>query len=115
MAYDLDGNLLVCEQETSCVTRFGPDGRREVIASHYGGEELNSPNDVVTRASDGSIYFTDPDYGRWNDWIGRERERVRLEFKGVYRIPPGGGEPSSWSRRASSTSRTASASRPTRS
>ena len=21
------------------------------------------------RGADGSIYFTDPDYGRWNDWI----------------------------------------------
>jgi gluconolactonase len=94
MAYDLDGNLLVCEQTSSCVSRYGPDGRREVIASHFRGEELNSPNDVVARASDGSIYFTDPDYGRWNDWIGLEREpRSRLGFKGLYRLPPGGGEP----------------------
>jgi len=74
MAYDLDGNLLVCEQTSSCVSLYLPDGTREVIASHFRGEELNSPNDVVTRASDGSIYFTDPDYGRWNSWIGLERE-----------------------------------------
>ncbi len=39
------------------------------------GEYLNSPNDVVARGSDGSIYFTDPDYGRWNDWIGCDAAR----------------------------------------
>ena len=23
-----------------------------------------------SRAADGAVYFTDPDFGRWNDWIG---------------------------------------------
>ena len=90
MAYDIDGSLLVCEQVSSCLTRIRPDGRRELVAWHYEGVYLNSPNDVVVRALDGSIYFTDPDYGRWNDWIGCKREFVR-DFKGVYRVPPGGG------------------------
>lgn len=89
MAYDVDGSLLVCEQVSSCLVRIRTDGRRELVAWHYQGVYLNSPNDVVTR-SDGSIYFTDPDYGRWNDWIGCKREFVR-DFKGVYRVPPGGG------------------------
>jgi gluconolactonase len=91
MAYDVDGSLLVCEQVSSCLVRIHTDGRREVIAHYYGDNYLNSPNDVVVR-SDGSVYFTDPDYGRWNDWIGCKREFVR-DFKGVYRIPPGGGTP----------------------
>jgi len=90
MAYDLDGSLLVCEQVSSCLTRIHGDGRRELVAWHYQGVYLNSPNDVVVRALDGSIYFTDPDYGRWNDWIGCKREFVR-DVKGVYRVPPGGG------------------------
>jgi gluconolactonase len=34
----------------------------EVIASHFEGKRLNSPNDVVIR-SDGSVWFTDPPYG----------------------------------------------------
>ena len=92
MAYDVDGTLLVCEQVSSCLTRIHHDGRRELVAWQYEGVYMNSPNDVVVRASDGSIYFTDPDYGRWNDWIGCKREFVR-DFKGVYRVPPGGGEP----------------------
>jgi gluconolactonase len=89
MAYDVDGSLLVCEQVSSCLVRIRLDGRRELVAWHYGGVYLNSPNDVVAR-SDGGVYFTDPDYGRWNDWIGCKREFVR-DFKGVYRVPPGGG------------------------
>ncbi|MEM9206225.1 MAG: isochorismatase family protein [Pseudomonadota bacterium] len=92
MTYDADLNLLVCEHSTSSVARFRPDGTREVIASHFEGRELNSPNDLVVRA-DGSIYFTDPWYGRMPGF-GVERPREQ-GFQGVYRIPPGqvGGEP----------------------
>jgi gluconolactonase len=70
--------------------RESPDGAREIIASEFDGEELNSPNDVIVR-SDGSIYFSDPWYGRFPGF-GHPRQR-RLGFQGVYRIPPGGGEP----------------------
>jgi gluconolactonase len=89
MVYDSDGNLLVCEHVTSSLVRERPDGTRETIASHYDGKELNSPNDVVTR-SDGTIYFSDPSYGRM-PVFGLEREQD-LSFRGVYRIPAGGGE-----------------------
>src|SRR5262245_23732248 len=91
MAYDVDGNLLVCEHVTSSVVRFKPGGDRELLAYHYEGTYLNSPNDVVARAADGGIYFTDPDYGRWNDYIGAERSR-ELGFKGLFRVPHAGGE-----------------------
>ena len=47
---------------------------------------------MVTRGSDGSIYFTDPDYGRWNDWIGQQRTQDGVGFRAVCRVPPGGGE-----------------------
>ncbi|HEX4982583.1 MAG TPA: SMP-30/gluconolactonase/LRE family protein, partial [Ilumatobacteraceae bacterium] len=77
MAYELDGSLLVCEQVSSCLVRIRLDGSREIVAYHYEDQYLNSPNDVVVRARDGSIYFTDPDYGRWNDWIGCKRGFVR--------------------------------------
>jgi len=91
MALDNDGHLIVCEQVSSCLVRF-VNGKRELIAYHYDGKYLNSPNDVVTRGSDGSIYFTDPDYGRWNDWIGQERSRDGVGWCAVFRVPPGGGE-----------------------
>jgi gluconolactonase len=90
MTYDADLNLLVCEHVTSSLVREYPDGRRETIALHFEGKELNSPNDVCVR-SDGSIYFSDPWYGRM-PVFGLERER-ELGFQGVYRIGPGGGDP----------------------
>ena len=62
-----------------------------VLADKWGGAKLNGPNDIVIDAA-GGIYFSDPDYGRWNDWIGSKRE-PELGFKTVFRIPPeGGGE-----------------------
>jgi gluconolactonase len=89
MVYDADGNLLVCEHVTSSLVRERPGGERETIASHFRGKELNSPNDVITR-SDGTIYFSDPIYGRV-PVFGVERE-VELGFQGVYKLAPGGGE-----------------------
>jgi gluconolactonase len=93
MTWGNDGMLIVCEHVTSSVARMDPDGTgtgREVLASHYDGKELNSPNDVVVK-SDGALYFTDPTYGRMPGF-GIEREQD-LSFQGVYRIPPGGGDP----------------------
>jgi len=87
LALDRDGALVACEQVSSTVVRIGAGCARELIAFHHGGRYLNSPNDICVRSADGSIYFTDPDYGRWNDWIGQERSR-ELGFRGVYRIPP---------------------------
>jgi len=92
MTLDAQGRLLVCEHSTSSVVRMDPDGTgsgREVLASHYGGKELNSPNDIVVHSS-GAIYFSDPTYGRMPGF-GVEREQD-LDFQGVYCIPPGGGE-----------------------
>ena len=51
--------MLTCEHATSRVTRTGRDGKIEVLATHYRGRELNSPNDIVVKR-DGFIYFTDP-------------------------------------------------------
>ncbi len=93
MTIDNDGRLIVCEHVTSSVVRMDPDGTgggREVLATHYEGRELNSPNDVVVK-SDGAIYFSDPTYGRMPGF-GLEREQD-LDFQGVYRIAPGGGDP----------------------
>ena len=89
MTYDADLNLIVCEHATSLLIREKPDGEGEVLASHFEGKELNSPNDVCVR-SDGSIFFTDPWYGRMPGF-GVERPR-ELGFQGVYRLPPEGGD-----------------------
>ncbi|HXH83197.1 MAG TPA: SMP-30/gluconolactonase/LRE family protein [Candidatus Tectomicrobia bacterium] len=83
--YDRQGRLLTCEHASSRVTRTEPDGRITVLASHFRGKELNSPNDIVCR-SDGTIVFTDPPYGRMK-FYGLERPR-ELDFQGVYRVGP---------------------------
>jgi gluconolactonase len=90
MTLDAAGRLIVCEHATSSLVSMDADGAgagREVLASHYRGRELNSPNDVIV-ASDGSIYFTDPPGGRTAAW-GVEREQ-ELDFMGVYRLPSTG-------------------------
>jgi gluconolactonase len=90
MTYDGDLNLIVCEHVTSSLVRERTDGTVETIASHFEGKELNSPNDVCVR-KDGTIYFSDPWYGRM-PVFGLERDR-ELGFQGVFSIAPGGGEP----------------------
>jgi sugar lactone lactonase YvrE/nicotinamidase-related amidase len=89
MTYDADGNLIICEHATSQLIAISPAGERTVLASHFDGKELNSPNDVVV-GNDGSIYFSDPPFGRVPVFgVPRDRE---LDFQGVYRIPAGGGD-----------------------
>ena len=89
LVLDTDGALLACEQVSSCVVRVRAGNVRDLLAFHHEGVYLNSPNDIVVRSADGSVYFTDPDYGRWNDWIGQERSRA-LGFRGVYRVAADG-------------------------
>ena len=93
MTLDADLNLIVCEHWTSHVVRaaLNPDGTeasREVIASHYGDEELNSPND--RRGQIGRIdLLLRPDIRA--DGRLRQPAELQMDVQGVYRIPPGGG------------------------
>lgn len=84
--YDSQGRILTCEHASSRVARSHADGSGyAVLASHYAGKELNSPNDIVVK-SDGSVYFTDPPFGRVVPWgVARAQE---LDFPGVYRLEP---------------------------
>lgn len=82
-AYDRQGRLLTCEHATSRVVRQEADGSLVTLVDRFQGRELNSPNDVVV-AGDGTIYFTDPAYGRAAPYgVPRSRE---LPFCGVYRL-----------------------------
>lgn len=85
---DRSGRVIACEHFTRRVTRTEHDGGITVIASHFEGKRLNSPNDVV-EARDGSIWFTDPTYG-----ISTEYEGARIESeigsRNVYRVAPSG-------------------------
>ena len=87
MTYDGAGNLYVCEHATSALVMETPDGERRVIATHWQGRALNSPNDVIVR-SDGVVFFTDPTYGRM-PVFGVERP-TEMGFQGLYRLTSDG-------------------------
>jgi gluconolactonase len=59
---DRQGRLVTCEHDARRVTRTEYDGAITVICDHFDGKRLNSPNDVVVKR-DGSIWFTDPQFG----------------------------------------------------
>jgi gluconolactonase len=87
-AFAPDLRHVVCEHVTSRVVAWRPDGAFEVVASHYAGMQLNSPNDVCV-SSDGTVYFSDPAYGRVAP-AGVDREQ-ELDVQGLYRVDPRDG------------------------
>jgi gluconolactonase len=92
LARDLQGRLLTCEHLTRRITRTEYDGRITVLADHFEGKRLNSPNDLVcqtTGADAGSIWFTDPPFGIGGHWEGLPAQPELPHA--VYRIDPQGG------------------------
>ncbi len=87
---DRQGRLVTCEHGHRRVTRTEHDGSITVLASHYRGKRLNSPNDAVVK-SDGSIWFTDPAYGIDSDYEGHKAES-EVGACHVYRIDPHSGD-----------------------
>src|SRR5262245_47774843 len=83
---DREGRLLTCEHENRRVSRTEADGGVTPLATHFRGKRLNSPNDVVVRRRDGSIYFTDPPYGV-------AHEARELDFQGIFRLDGTTNEP----------------------
>ena len=90
---DQYGRLITCEQGGRRVLRTEFDGRVTVLADSYKGGRLNSPNDVVVK-SDGSIWFTDPNYGIISDYVGRKAAQEQSCCR-VFRIDPDDGTISS--------------------
>jgi gluconolactonase len=67
---DREGRLVTAEHGARRVSRTEKDGTVVTLVDSYQGRKLNSPNDVVVK-SDGTIWFTDPDYGL----AGRPKEQ----------------------------------------
>jgi gluconolactonase len=85
---DTRGRLVTCEHSGRRVCREEADGTIVTIVDSYQGKRLNSPNDVVVK-SDGSIWFTDPDYGIRNADPPIEKEQPENY---VFRVAPESGE-----------------------
>ncbi len=88
---DREGRLISCEHGARQVTRTEYDGGITVLMDRWEGRRLNSPNDVVVH-SDGSVWFTDPEFGILGYYEG-ERAEPELPTN-VYRVDPRTGEAS---------------------
>jgi gluconolactonase len=77
-----DGNLLAAVNVTQSITEYDLGTKKsKVIVDHYMGKPFNAPNDLIVH-SNGTIYFTDPDYQR-----GNRPQDLPLS---IYRIDPMG-------------------------
>jgi len=61
LAVDARGALVIASHKDKALVRQGLDGKRVPIAGKFKDKVFNSPNDIAI-ASDGTIYFTDPDW-----------------------------------------------------
>lgn len=77
LSFDLQGNLIICQNDERTLARLEQDGSVTVLASQYDGKKFNSPNDLTVR-SDGSIFFTDPFFG-WASPSPRE-----MSYNGIF-------------------------------
>jgi gluconolactonase len=77
--YDQQHRLIDCASVLRAIIAITPDGKYTVLADHFEGKKLNSPNDVVI-GPDGAIYFTDPTL----DLV--EGQKQEIPFQGVYRL-----------------------------
>jgi gluconolactonase len=81
---DLQGRIITAEHWGRKVSLQKQDGSIIALLDNYRGHKFNSPNDVVVK-TDGTVWFTDPDYGL----RGRPRE---LEKNNVFRYDPMTGD-----------------------
>ena len=77
--FDRQHRLIDCASVLRAIVEVTPDGKYNILADHFDGKKLNSPNDVIV-GPDGALYFTDPTL----DLVAGEKQE--LPFQGVYRL-----------------------------
>jgi gluconolactonase len=84
LALDLDGNVLACTHDAQTLSRYHPvtAARTTLSSLTYQDKRFYSPNDLTVR-SDGTVYFTDP------DWQSDGRDGG-IGQTNVYRVTPSG-------------------------
>ncbi len=89
MTYDKQGRLVVAGWGSRTVWRVEHDGSIVILASHYQGKKINTPNDIVVK-SDGAIYWTDPPNAMYIPGMAGDDVQRYLDFIGVFRLSPDG-------------------------
>jgi gluconolactonase len=84
---DLTGRLLSCEHSGRRVAVQEKDGTLRTVVDSFEGKKLNSPNDIVVK-SDGTLYFTDPEYGLKTDPATKQKIGKEQPGQFVYRHDP---------------------------
>ena len=88
LAIDVMGRLIGASHTAGAVLAFNLTNMTSTpIVSGYMGSRLNTPNDLTVR-SDGTIYFTDPDFQAPNPL-----PQGNTNSRRVYRVPPGATTP----------------------
>lgn len=83
MAIDGAGVVFACSHKVQGIVKLDLGaGTLSTVVDNYGGKKFNSPNDLALR-SDGTIYFTDPDFQ-----LGSRTSETGK--KGVYRASAAG-------------------------
>lgn len=79
-----DGDdLIACSHGERGIILVRGNGTRSILASHYKGQRLNSPNDLIL-SPDGHLYFTDPHYGLHD--MNMQVQNKELNHSGIYMI-----------------------------
>jgi gluconolactonase len=86
LAFDANGDLLLCEHGDRRIARLTPGGGKITVADRHEGRRFNSPNDLAVH-SNGAIFFTDPIYGLPH---GENDPMREMDFCGVFRVDPDG-------------------------
>ena len=88
LTIDAAGNLIICMHGDRKITKLEKlnINRKATLVNSFGGNLLNSPNDLVYD-SEGNLYFTDPPYGLLE---GDNDKLKEIEFNGVYKVSPNG-------------------------
>ncbi len=82
--FDREFHLIDCASVLRAVIQVDPDGHYKVLADHYEGKKLNTPNDIVM-GPDGALYFTNPNMDLTKD------QKQEIPYQGVYRLDAQGG------------------------
>lgn len=85
MTFDHQGRLVIAGWSSRNIWRLETDGSLVSLASHYKGQKLSSPNDIVIK-SDGAIYWTEMQNGLLIPGMDGADAQRYLDWQGVLRL-----------------------------